>query len=86
MAEYQSHTLTDRLVSKVADRTDSDPVELHPPLNEVIDLEALEALFSPCNSGMPRDVDGHVEFTYEEYRIQVESDGTITIDEASDAE
>lgn len=85
MAECKTQTIAERLVSEVSDRRDTDPIELHPPLYEVVDLEALNTLFSHRN-GTFRDTDGHVEFTYEELRIRVASDGTIDIDDVEDAE
>lgn len=72
---------SERLVSKLAEREGTTPDELGPPLYESVDLEALDALFAPRVDGNSRDPGGHVEFEYEEYRICVESDGTITIDE-----
>lgn len=86
MSEFDAGTLTERIVSKVSHRKDVDPVELQPPLNEVVDLAALDALFASRNGGTTRNGDGHVEFTYEGYRIRVESDGIIDIDEVGGGE
>ncbi|WP_435180132.1 HalOD1 output domain-containing protein [Halorussus sp. AFM4] len=86
MSEFDARTLTERIVSKVSHRKDVDPVELQPPLDEVVDLDALDALFASRNGGTPRDADGLVAFTYEGYRIRVESGERIDIDEVDGGE
>ncbi|NHN57616.1 MULTISPECIES: HalOD1 output domain-containing protein [Halorussus] len=86
MSEFDAWTPSERIVSKVSHRENVDPVELQPPLNEVVDLDALDALFASRNGRTTRDADGHVEFTYEGYRIWVESDGVIDIDEVGGGE
>lgn len=55
-----------QIVRKVADYENIDPVELNPPLGEVIDPDALEALFED-----PRKDDLRITFTYQDYEISV---------------
>lgn len=71
---------SERVVESVAAAKGVDPVDLHPPLNDVVDLDALDALFSPVG-GVPRAV-GRVEFRYDDYVVVVEGDGSVTVDPA----
>ncbi|WP_459807299.1 HalOD1 output domain-containing protein [Halopiger thermotolerans] len=76
-------SVTVQLVRALADAADVDPVELSPPLYDVVDPDALEALFAPTEGGTTRR--GRVEFTYAEYRVTVDAAGdsdhrlTITV-------
>lgn len=58
--------LTTRVVKEIADREGVDPVALSPPLNTVIDGDAVEALFA----GENRD-QVELEFTYADHRVTV---------------
>lgn len=58
--------LTTRVVREIADREGVDPIELSPPLNTVIDGDAVEALFA----GENRD-QVELEFTYADHRVTV---------------
>lgn len=69
--------VTDRVVSAVAEATGTDPLELE-PLNEVVDPDALDALFS--SSGLrsarpPR----RVEFAYAGRTVVVTGGGTVEV-------
>lgn len=86
MAKYKERAISERLVTKVADRKDTNPMDLQPSLYEVVDLEALDTLFASRSSGMPRDTNGRVEFTYEGLRVRVEGEGTIDINDTEGAE
>lgn len=60
--------------------TEGVPVdELHPPLYEKIDLDALDDLFAPTACGTPRTA-GLVKFHYQEYKITVTSNGKVTVE------
>ena len=64
-AGYRSaEALTTRVVTEIADREGVDPLELSPPLNAVIDGDAIEALFA----GENRD-QVELEFTYADHRV-----------------
>lgn len=68
-----------RLLEAVADYRGVDPLELRPPLSEVVDPEALEALFAPTVAGAKRC--GRIELTYADCRITITGgdDRTITV-------
>ena len=64
------------VVLLVADRTGVEPADL-PPIEEAIDPDALDALFSSARTdGSQR---GYVEFTYYGHRVTVPLDGDRTI-------
>lgn len=71
---------SERVVEKVAEQEGVSPTALSRPLNEVVDPEALDALFEPQPDGRPRG-DGRVEFEYYGYMVTVDVDGTVTVDE-----
>lgn len=68
-----------RVIEEVAARDGVDPVDVKPPLHDVVDPEALDALF--------RSADGSngtaVEFPYAGYDVRVESSGTVRVTESS---
>lgn len=67
-----SGPLTLAIVDEVAARKNVDPVDLRPQLHDVIDPDALEALFDG-------HTDGRVRFTYASYEVTVHGDGTIDV-------
>lgn len=69
------------VVTAVADAKDVDPVDLR-PLHDVIDPDALEALFDETDGSRLRT--GHVAFDYEGFLVQVEDDGAVTVTEQVD--
>lgn len=77
--------ISERLVEKLARREGTTPAELHPPLYEVVDLEALDAVFASLHGGTTRDASGRIEFEYEGYRVRVEDDETIVVDELEES-
>ena len=68
-----ANTLNEKIITGVAALKNIDPLEL-PPLFDVVDPDALEALFAEGRSGK-------VEFSYAEFTVTVEfdEDPTITI-------
>ena len=68
-----------RVVRAVAAYTDTEPLELQ-PLQEVIDAEALDALFAPTDRRRPVGP-GQVQFVYEGHEVTVFSDGTVDVSE-----
>lgn len=62
------------VVAVIAVATDRDPAEL-PPLNEYIDTDALNAVFSTTPGAGRRT--GRISFTYEGFALTVGTDGTI---------
>ncbi|MFC4451874.1 HalOD1 output domain-containing protein [Halorussus aquaticus] len=61
------------VVKKVAEVEDVDPLELTPPLSEVIDSDALESLFAN-NLAV-----GKVVFNYNSCEVSVFSDGYVSV-------
>lgn len=59
------------VVSRIAARSDTDPLQLE-PLSSVVNPDALESLFQP-------GTDGQIEFTYNGYRVVVHSDGAFDV-------
>lgn len=70
---------SDRILDAIAEKEGTSPLEFDRPLNDVIDLDALDSLFHTGNTG------GRVEFTYMDYRIVVKGNDDIEISEESDA-
>lgn len=73
-----AESLTATIVDEVSDREGVDPTAL-PPLHDVIDPDALTAVFAPTSSGSSR-TDGRVEFTYCGYQVVAHSDGRVQIE------
>lgn len=64
------------VVNTIAAADDTDPADL-PPLNNVVDPDALDTLLT---SPERRSIDGSVTFTYCGYGITVRSNGTVSVD------
>lgn len=79
-----SQSLSFAIIEAVADREGVDPIDIEPPtyeaLYDVINPEALDALFAPREDGTPR-ANGRVEFTFCGYDVVVSSDGTVELRE-----
>ena len=75
--QLDENSISQRVVSAVADARDEDPLEL-PPLYEVIDLDALDSLF---NSGLPGGATGpgRVTFTFDDHEVVVHSNGDVDV-------
>jgi hypothetical protein len=72
----QSPSVT--VAMEVASREGTDPTELTPPLNTVVDPDALDALFAGVPSRLDR---GSVRFDYLGYEVEVSSDGRVRVDD-----
>lgn len=56
-----------------------DPLDLESPVYEAVDADAIESFVRPgAAPNTPRDF-GAISFTYEEYAVVVERDGTIDV-------
>lgn len=64
--------LSTDVITAIADEEGVDPMDLEPPLYEVVDLDALEMLFD-------RDADGRFVFSYNGYDVTVTSGGEVSI-------
>lgn len=62
------------VVMVVAAREDADPTELSPPLNDVVDPDALDAVLDGA------DADTAVSFTYQGYEVEVRGDGRVVLE------
>lgn len=65
-----------KVVEAVADELDVDPTDLEIPLIEVVDPDALDALFK----GQGRS--GVIRFSYYGYQVVVQEDGQVILSEA----
>ncbi|GKZ15995.1 HalOD1 output domain-containing protein [Haladaptatus sp. T7] len=69
--------VSEELIRAIATVNDADLTELA-LLSEFVDPEALDALFGPKAGETPRDTNGRVSFTYDAYRVRINSSGQIT--------
>ena len=68
--------LSTTVASVLSEVTSGEPFAIR-PLDEVIDADALDRLFSP--SGESLRLGGHVEFEFEECDVTVHGNGRIVI-------
>lgn len=73
-AEIGNATATQSVVEAIAELENVDPLELTPPLHEVVDLEALERLFAH------KSTTGKVVFNYKSCEVCVFSDGFVSVE------
>ena len=59
------------VIQAVADANGVDPLDLSPPLSDVIDTDELDALLHDP------DFDGKIEFTYLGYQVTINAEGQI---------
>lgn len=76
LLSQEQRSISIEVVSRVADLKGCDPVDLS-PLHEILDPDALDALFRPLQDGTSRVGEGFVRFEYEGYRVTVTGDGEI---------
>lgn len=84
MARAQTATanagnISEKLFEAVADYEGVDPVDLTPPLYEVVDPDALDQIFAttPTTGRM----EGRVTFSYNGYEVTVCGDGDVSVEE-----
>lgn len=78
---YES--LASAVVAEIAAQERTDPAELDPSLYEILDPDALNALFAPTKVGHARS-SGRVEFSYCGYNVTAYSDGHVHVQEPTD--
>lgn len=66
------------VVEAVAERDGVDASTLDPPLNTVVDGDALDSLFA----GKGEDANAVVEFSYRGYVVVIGGDGAVTVADA----
>ncbi|WP_049928444.1 HalOD1 output domain-containing protein [Halopiger goleimassiliensis] len=67
------------IVNQVAAAEGIDPFDLEPPLGEVVDTDALDALVASTRA----EADVTVEFVYRGRPVRVDSTGTVDVGEAT---
>lgn len=72
-----NQSLSEAVVTAVADRDGVDPTELDRPLYEVVDVDALDRLF--------RDGQGAVSFEYAGYLVTVDHEGNAELGDCATA-
>lgn len=77
----QDETVSDRVIDGVSEATGLGPLELN-PLYDVIDPDALNAIFSPANGRQPTDAE--LRFTMEGCEVLVEGDGNVVVTPPAD--
>lgn len=79
-----TRSLSFAIIAAVAEREGVDPTDIEPPeyeaLYEVLDPEALDALFAPRQNGAER-ASGRVEFRYCGYDVTVTDGGEVSIED-----
>ncbi|MFC5973134.1 HalOD1 output domain-containing protein [Halomarina salina] len=78
MSSSPNTTPSVRVVETVAEREQTSPLTLSPPLAEFVDPDALDALFETTSGTVTFDAWGH--------RITVAADGTVTAADVDPAE
>lgn len=79
----QKESVSETLITTVAALEDAHPTEL-PIINDFVDPEALDALFESRPDSTVRQTDCTIFFTYADYEVRVQSDGTISLSPASE--
>ena len=76
-------TPSQAVIEAVANAEDIQPTALSPPeyesLHDVVDPSALDDLFAPRYSGIPRQ-NGTITFTFCGYVVKVTGDGDVTLE------
>lgn len=73
----QTETVSEKVVSAVAEETNTDPLSLDPLYTE-IDPDVLDALFEGDGEGFDHSPD-RVEFTYSGCEVVVTADGNVRV-------
>lgn len=64
------------VIYAIAEREGVDPTDLDRPLYEVLDPEAMDALFSESDSSV-----GQLQFRYLGYEVRLTSNGSVQVSE-----
>lgn len=82
----ESRPVSFDVIAAIADAEGVDPTEIEPPeyeaLYDVVNPEALDALFAPREDGTPRTT-GRIEFPYCGYYVVVDGDGEVELYESN---
>lgn len=77
----RAEPLSRAVVDAIADHEGVDPTNLEPCLYDVIDPEALDALFP---DGSPSGAGGRVRFSYDGRDVCVSADGRVRVSDPDD--
>lgn len=75
----EESNVSESVIEAIAEAEGTDPVELTPPLYEVIDPDALDRLFAATPT--EERMDGRVMFSHERYEITVRGDSHVSVKE-----
>lgn len=78
-----SVSLSTVVIFAVAEHEGVDPTDLHPPLFEAIDPDALDSLFPAW--GTERAGTARLVFSYRGHEVEVSSDGDVQVFDGPDA-
>ena len=76
--------LSTAVVNAIAKHEDTAPNDVRPQLYDVVDPDALDALFGPRVDGKPRK-GGRIVFTYHGHQVSAHSDGDVYVGDADEA-
>ena len=81
----EAQNVSEAVVDAVADAKGVSTLDVHPPLYEAIDPDALDALVvsMPCSGSTSA---GHVVFTYSGYEVVVSASGDVSVTETDPQE
>lgn len=82
MSKSDRLPLETRLSYVIAEELGEDPDELSPPLDEVVNVDALGELFADREDGTSRG-QGLVSFRYKDVYVNVDDQGFVTIEECT---
>lgn len=77
LGSFDTEPVSEAVVSAVADAKDVSTVDL-PPLYDVIDPDALEAVVTSMTR-RPGEPAGRVEFSYSGFEVTVTGDGDVSV-------
>lgn len=70
-------SVSEKVIDAVAEAEGIDPIEVTPPLYEVVDPEALDQIFDPTAGSGP--LNGNVSFSYSGHDITVGENGEVMV-------
>lgn len=72
-----TQSLSLKVVGKIAEREGIEPEELHPPIHDAINTDALDSLYQASDSERNPS---KVEFVYSGYTVTVDSTGEVNLE------
>lgn len=82
--EFDRQSVSEEVITAVAQATGTTPVDLTPPLFSVIDPEALDSFVESIRDESPEGI-GRIEFTYCGCTVTVTADGRVIATEEESA-